>query len=260
MLLQYGMALETHGCPEAALKSISEAVVNRRRNRPGTRYLGQMLEDQALVLVELGRYPKAELLLEESAGIRKKVGLKMNTNYLTPSIRLALATGKADEAMNLIERYYGPAPDSAPPSVDLMNNLDARARVALAKGDGRAAVVIAARLVNTIDASGLKPYLKTRRGSAMLKEGEGYLLEDDAAKALPLLQSAVEAATETVDAQSPNIAAAEATLGICYLNLGDRETARNLLSKSLSVLRVHKELGEPYRRPARQLAEQLARF
>jgi len=54
MLLQNGMALETIGLPEQALRFVSDAVENRRKNRPGTQYLGQMLESQASVLIGPG--------------------------------------------------------------------------------------------------------------------------------------------------------------------------------------------------------------
>ncbi len=258
MLLQYGMALQAYGQPEEALAYVTQAVENRRRNRPGTRYLGQMLEDQAQILLDLGRYEKVAQLLAEAAEIKKKVGGKMDANFITPQIGLDLALEKPGEAADLIERHYGPVPDSAPVSLDFLRNLDARAKVALATRDGKTAVAMTGRTLETIDAGHLELYLKSRQASAMLDRGRGYQLEHDPGKALPLLQGALKASNELFDANSPRIAEAEATLGICYLELGDRANATALLSKANANLRTHKDLGEGYRQPTRELVKRLS--
>ena len=257
MLLQYGMALHANGRPEEALEYVSQAVENRRRNRPGTRYLGQMLENEALVLIELGQYRKAEQLLGEAAAIRKAVGKKFENNYLTPNIRLALAVGRLDEAADLIERYYGAVPEHAPLSLAFLNNLETRAEMALFRNDGRTAVTMAGRAADAIAASPAQAYLKVQLADAMLEEGRGYLLEHDPVKARPLLENAVQSDAEMLDNNSPELAVAQATLGSCYLDLGDRQKAKDSLSKSQSILQVHKELGEPYKRPALELARRL---
>ena len=257
MLLQYGMALEANGRPEEALDYISKAVENRRRNRPGTRFLGQMLEDQALVLIELGGYQKAEEALAEAAVIRTKVGKKMEMNYLVPRIRLALALGKPEEAADLTERYYGAVADAAPLSLEFLKNLESRAEIALLKNNGQLAIAMAGRVVDAIAASPAKPYLAVRQARAMVTEGEGYLLEREPAKALPLLERALEIDADRLDSNSPEAAVAQATLGKCYLDLGKRQKAKSLLAASLSILRAHKHLGEPYRRPAMDLTKRL---
>ncbi len=258
MLLQYGMALQAYGRPEEALDYVTQAVENRRRNRPGTRYLGQMLEDQAQILLDLGRHQKVAQLLAEAAEIKKKVGGKVDSNYVTPQIGLDLALGKPQEAADLIEHHYGPVPESVAVSLDLLRNLDARATVALDTRDGKTAVAMTERTFATIASSRLQPYLKARQASAMLDAGQGYLLEHDAAKALHLLQGAVKASNELFDPNSPRIAAAAATLGICYLELGDRANAKAQLANAQSILQTHKELAELYLQPARELAQRLA--
>jgi tetratricopeptide (TPR) repeat protein len=258
MLLQYGMALQADGQPAKALEFISQAVKNRRRNRPGTAYLGQMLEDQALVLIELGHYQKAGELLDEALAIRNKVRRKIDMNYTTPRIALALALGKPDEANALLNRYFGAVPDSrAPLSLAFLKNLETRAEIALLKNDGKTAITMARREADTIASSPSQPYLKTWQASAMLYEGEGYLLEHDSAKAVPLLERARDAEVELFDANSPDLAVAKAVLGTAYADLGNRVNAKNLLFESQSILRTHKELGEPYRQPTREFANRL---
>jgi hypothetical protein len=104
-----------------------------------------MLEDEALVLTDLGRYQQAEQLLQEAAAIQKAVGQKIDGNYVVPRVRLALAAGKPDEAASLAERFYGAVPDSAPLSLDGLRNLRVRAEIALAKHDGKTAILMAGR-------------------------------------------------------------------------------------------------------------------
>lgn len=258
MLIQYGMALYADGRPEEALEFVTAAVKNRRRNRPNTRFLGQMLEDQAQILLDLGRYRSVAQLLEEAAQIKIKVGGKMDANSLTPQIGLELALAKPQAAVDLIDRFYPPPPESAPLSIDLLRNLEAHAKVALATQDGKTAVAVARRALDLIASTPLQPYLKFRQATAMLDGGQAYLLEHDPDKALPLLLGAVKADTELFDPSSPRLGAADATLGICYLELGDRANAKSFLARAETVLHAHQELADQYRQPARELAKRLA--
>ncbi len=258
MLLQYGMALEAVGRPEAALVNISKAVENRRRNRPGTRYLGQMIEDQALVLIDLGHYERARKLLEEAAEIRKTVGKKIDVNFLTPRINLALASGDPADATAVLDLYYGPVPESVPLSIELLKNLEARAEVALLEGDGARAVSMARRASDAIAASPVAENLKTYQFRAMRERGKGHLLLHEAATALPLLEGALKIELAIVDATCPDVAVSEADLGIGYLELGNRSAAQAMLISAQSVLHAHKELGDLHVRPVRDLAAKLA--
>ncbi len=60
------------------------------------------------------------------------------------------------------------------------------------------------------------------------------------------------------DAQSPDLAATEAMLGIAYLETGDRATSTNLLRSAQARLNRHKALSNQYRLPVRELAQRLA--
>jgi tetratricopeptide (TPR) repeat protein len=217
-----------------------------------------MLEDQALLLTEFGRYREAEQLLDEGLAIRKKVGQKMDRNYLVPRIRLALALDKPDEAADFVERHYGAAPQGATLSSELLTNLETRAEIALIKNDGRTAIAMAGRALDAVFAGPARPYLKVHEARAALEKAQGYLLTHEPPKALPLLEGTVKAYTELFDSNSPEIALAEATLGNCYVELGDRHRAQNALSRSLAILQVHKGLGQPYRAPAAMLARRLS--
>jgi hypothetical protein len=252
------MALEASGQPEDALGMISRAVENRRHNRPGTRYLAQMIEDQALVEIDLGQYKHAAHLLEEAAAIRQAVGAPLDVNHQNPQIRLSLALGNTDEAAVLVDRYYGAIPESAPLSPEMLRKLDYLAQIALLRGDGPATVALAGRFVEAIAGSPERAYLEGKQATAMFEKAKGYLLEKDPANALPLLERVVHTNAALLDAHAPDLALAEAVLGTCYLDLGDRGRAESLFSQSQAILRTHKYLGETYRKPVQELARRLS--
>jgi serine/threonine protein kinase len=258
MLLQYGMALHAFGQPETALASIEKAVANRRRNRPGTRYLGQMIEDQALVLIDLGRSAQARQLLDEAAAIRAKVGKEMDTNYLIPRVQLALAAADPADASDIVESYYGSLHTSDPLSSTLLSAFHARAEIALLKGDGAAAVAIARRASDAISASPMAPHLKLHYIRFMREHAQGELLLHHPAAALPLLERALATELPIVDPTAPDLAVSEASIGAAWLDQGDRAAAQSHLRKAQSIVRAHRTIGESFLRPVRRLAARLA--
>ena len=258
MLLQYGSALQAVGRPGEALRYISDAVENRRKNRPGTRYLAQMLQNQASVLIELGRYRNARQLLEEAGQIRAKVGQKEDRSYMAPRIKLALAEGNVGEATGLIERFYGPVPDSAPVSIRLLQNMQARAELALLANDGEKAISTAHRLAEVIQSSHQEIYLRTWQSAAELVEGEGRLMEKDPPSALALFQQAIQNQSEMLEPSAPTRIQTQALLGIAYFDLGDRAKARDVLTQARAMLQKHPELSDRYLRPVHVLAARLA--
>jgi serine/threonine-protein kinase len=257
MLLVYGNALGTIGRPEDALRYISDAVQNRRRNRPGTMYLGQMLEDQAVALTELGRFEDARWLFQEADQIRTKVGQKQDAKYAAPRLKLALATGSIDTANDLIERVYGPLADSAPISIALLRNMAARAELALLRNDGKTAVLLAHRLADRVASSHLETYLRSWQVTAAILEAQARLMQHDPSGALPLLQQATRDQAAMLDPASPARAHVEALIGIACLALGRRDNAQEQLARARAILRMHPALNEGYLRPARTLAQQL---
>ena len=230
MFLQYGRALEANGRPEEALRYITEAVENRRRNRPGTRYLGQMIEDQALVLIELGQYQKAEQLLKESEQIHVKVGKKPEVNYLTPRLKLAIAKGDVDDATALLDRQFGPIPDSLSWSVPLMIIWKAGLSwLCCERTESRPPQSHIAWLASSIPP--ISSYTAGLVNTGLLEEGQGRLLDRDPSGALPLLEQAVKREAEMLDPSSPELAKTDALLGIAYLDLGDERRRKNCFQK-----------------------------
>ena len=161
-LFSYGMALEGYGRYEKALEQITLAVDNRRKNRPGTVYLGQMLEEQARTMIELGLYDRAEAALDEALAIRTHAGVAVDINWAAPRIRLAIVTGHLPEAMELLERYGGDPGDFPEGKLSFLQirQLHTRAEVSQATGDFAEAIRSAARISAAISASPSPSYLR----------------------------------------------------------------------------------------------------
>ncbi|HLK19919.1 MAG TPA: tetratricopeptide repeat protein, partial [Bryobacteraceae bacterium] len=258
VLLQYGRALEAIGRPEQALQSISEAVENRRKNRPGTGYLAQMLEDQALVLTELGQYEEADKLLRESEHIHNQVGQKLDINYFAPCVKLALAKGDLDGANALLDHNFGAPSESAELSGPSLSNLEARSEIAVRRGDGKSAIALAHRISAAIESSRQQVYFGGFYSRALLNEAEGRLLQRDGAGTMPLIQRAAQRQVEMSDPTSPTLARTAALLGWAYLESGDRKRAAESLAKAKAILRAHPQLSDRYALTVRELSERMA--
>ncbi|HEX5228069.1 MAG TPA: hypothetical protein VFW44_10180, partial [Bryobacteraceae bacterium] len=252
-----GMALDAFGRPEEALRYVSDAATNRRRNRPGTHYLSQMLEDQALILAELGRYREASGLLDEAAAIKAKINARKDINHMAARLKIDFLQGDPGDAKETIDSFYGAVPASAPLSPRLLRNLQARADLALLQNDPKTAISMAQRLSDVVRSNHDEFYLKSWLAQAQMAEGQARLMEHDPSAALPALRTATQSEEEMLDASSPVLGRAEALLGTAYFDLGDRAQAEAALAKAAGILRVHPQLSEYYGRPARDLAKRL---
>ena len=112
MYMQYGQALWFGGQEEEGLSYISQAIQNRRKNRPGTHYLAQMLESQALALASMGENEKAQdSLNRELTQFAREVGFAPGDYSVAAHIIIstlnALANPKA--ALAFIESGFWPS-------------------------------------------------------------------------------------------------------------------------------------------------------
>ena len=248
MELQYGMGLEAAGRLEDALDHISKAVNNRREHRPGTAYLAQMLEVQAEVLVELGRFGAAKEALLENEAIREKVHATVNDGYLRPRLRLALEEGNLAEAEAVLERYAAPIKPNAALSASLIQNFYGSVEIALQSNHPEAAISLARDLRKRLVDAHLETYLQFWRVRALIWEARADLMQSKPEAALPLLTEAVQTQRTLLDEQSPELGASEALLGSAYLATGDRARALHWMQSSAARMSRHRELCMSYRR------------
>ncbi len=255
--LEYGWALARSGRLEGGLGYISQAVDNRRKNRPGTQYLGQMLAYQARVLLDLGREAEARKLLNEAVAIYGKVHAPASYLQIEDRVRLAIADGHPAEAAATIDAYrVGRAPQGVL-SLESLNIDVLKAEAALARGDREAAVRLAAQARAELSATAARQWLKRTEARAALAEGRGDLIEHRAADALPLLRRALDLRSDILDANSPELAEAQVFLAACYLDLGERAQAAALRGQARAIQTSHRQLAREYKEPFEELARRM---
>jgi serine/threonine protein kinase len=258
VLIQYGETLDYAGRFEEGLAAVSQAVDNRRKNRPGTRYLGQMLAAQALLLAHTGQKDAARQALLEAAAIGRKVGFVLDSDYFWAQIELALSSDQPEDALPFIEKGYGPLPKDAPLTGELLKNLYFRAELALLENEPATAASLAMRGLDLLASSPVRKYLTVWEARYSLEEGQARLLQHDSARAMPSLQRAVDMAVAMYDPVSPDIAIAKAALASAYLDSGDQRKAAELCAQAEGIRGMHQQLAEVYERPLRILSQRLA--
>ena len=195
---------------------ISKAVNNRRANRPGTAYLAQMLEDQAEVLVELGRFDAAKQALVEAEAIREKVHVTANEDYLRGRLRLALEERNLPEATALLEKYAADHTERRPFRESDPEFLWARGACFAEERPGGSDCIGE----EPAEAPGRRPHgdvFRLWRVRGLIWEARADLLQRKPESALPLLKEAVGTQKTLLDEHSPELAASEALLGSAYL-------------------------------------------
>ncbi|HXO35339.1 MAG TPA: serine/threonine-protein kinase [Candidatus Acidoferrales bacterium] len=253
VFLVYGFALANAGRPEDGLVYISKAVENRRKNRPGTRYLGQMLEQQASVLIDLGRYADAQRAIDEASLIAKRVNAPPTYLEAKDRARLLIAAGRARDADAALDAFHPAAAEAGTLSLEVLRLLTFRAEVALARHDGQAAERLAAQINRDLSGSTARTYSKALESEAALAEGRADLLLGQPPNALPLLQRAVDLRESFLDPGSPSLADARLALAYCQLDLGHPSQAKSLLTKAKKALAAHRELSQQYSLPLHEL-------
>jgi serine/threonine-protein kinase len=255
--LEYGRALANAGRWEEGLTYVSKAVENRRKNRPGTRYLAQMLFLQASVLIDLGRYAEAQRLLDEADLIAKKVNYPTAYMAADERARLLVATGRPGEADSALDAFHPATPVAGALELDSLRVQVSRAENALARGDSQIAAPLAAKVLQQVSVNAARDYLKRLEARAALVEGEADLRLGHPSDARPLLQRAVELRQSTVDPLSPTLALAQIELAECYLDLGDSDGAKAVAASAKRALASHHEVGSQYLRPLQHLEQRL---
>jgi serine/threonine-protein kinase len=257
VFLEYGRALANMGRWEEGLAYVVQAVENRRKNRPGTRYLAQMLVLQASILIDLGRFAEARRALDEADEIAKKVNYPTTYMGAHERARLLIATGRAGEADSALDTFHPPTPVPGALELDSWRVHVSKAENALARGDNEVAAQLAGKVLRELSATSARDYVKWLEARAAFVQGRANLQLGHPSDALPLLLRVVELRQSTVDAVSPVLAMARIGLADCYLDLGDSAKAIDLAGAAKKALGSHRELGTQYLGPLQNLEKRL---
>ena len=148
-----------------------------------------------------------------------------------------------------------PAPGT--PSLSSLNIGVLRAQAALARKDAAEGIRQAALVRTQLSTLAARPWLKSREARATLAEGRGGKMLGSCAEALPLLKRAVELRSELLDANSPSLGDAQLALAACYLDLGERVRAAELLARARKIQTAHRELAREFTTPLLELERRM---
>jgi serine/threonine-protein kinase len=248
---ELGFALVRAGALGEGLDEMNRAVENRRRNRPGTRYLAVMLESVADAETEMGRNGAARAALDEADAIYAKVGVAENTAPRNASVavrvRLDLADGRAPDARALLPRYFV---EKARPGAISLTEIEfglLSAEVDLAAGDYAAAQARARSVRESIAASGIAEYLKLMLARADFIDGTASFRSGDAAAAIDPLTRAKDIHGELLLPESPKLAETLAVRAECLAALGRTDEAAADATAASEIGNRNEELAKPYR-------------
>ena len=263
VLYQNGIVLFRDGRTEEGLADLESAVENRRRNRPGTSVLAQFLAMTSLAESEMGRFAQAEKHLDETKAILQKVGQNPASPlfdvYLSPRIRLALATEKYDEAAQLAAQFPVDTSDAHSLDWDNLSYELLRAEVASATHHEAEAIERASAVRKKVDASDVAKYYQNVVSRASFIEGNALLRSGDATSAAPLIERALQERIASLDANSTRIAEAQIALAECAVALHDYAKAKSLIDAATPILAAHAELRPQYRQSLQRVTTELSR-
>ncbi|MGB6401210.1 MAG: hypothetical protein WBF26_00060, partial [Candidatus Sulfotelmatobacter sp.] len=214
-------------------------------------------EQEAAVLIELGRYADAQRAVDEAGLIAKHVNAPPSYLEAKDRARLLIAAGRAGEADAALDAFHPPAAEAGTLSLDTIRLLTTRAEIALARHDGASAQLLAAQVDSDLSGSAARTYLGALDASAALAQGRAELLLGHPSDALPLVQRAVDLRESFLDPASPSLADARVTLASCHLDLGYSRQAALSLTQAKNALASHRELGRQYSVPLHELEQRL---
>jgi len=260
-LLEYGWGMARYGEVVEGLDNMEQAIANRRRNRPGTQFLANMLDDAAFALIELGRFDEAHRYLDESRAIKltsERPPAPLFNHNVVMRARLAVAEGRPREAAEMMAEYAVKEPVAGRLSLTGLEVDVARAETALAQSDFIHAADAASNARRRLAASALAMYMPGVEGRAAYCEGRARLALGDPAAALPLLERTAALRREALSPASPGRLQAEAALAEAYLALDRRADAERALDQARSVAARNPRLGPQYTRDLERSARLLA--
>jgi serine/threonine-protein kinase len=256
----YAPAVASYGRLEDGLAALTQLETKLTSIGDSVRVIS-VKEQQADILVKLGRTAEADRLLEEASKVLPAPGTardKYQQRIQLVRLKLLLAQRRIAEAADLAASVF---PDNAELATTAAKVLTARrihVELALTQGDAPQASVLAAEAIAKLEASPARPYYAVREQEFRLLAGKALRQTKQAVAAERSLRKAVELGAEIYDPQrSPELADAQIALAESLLDLNRPAEARALMTKARAIHAVHNELGEQYREPLRALQVRL---
>jgi serine/threonine protein kinase/tetratricopeptide (TPR) repeat protein len=260
----YGAALLREGQLEAAESYLAADAEDLRKNFPGSSTLASRIASIGELFTELGRHTDAEKSLTEAFNIwqataRSDADPTTGNRYILGQARLFLATGNPARALDRLTRIT--LPRNAAHFPLLLDDINAKIEMTqahLQQGRTIEALTIAQAALESVQRSPVRLYYQTLEADASLWFGEAQCRAGQLPAARVNLERAVQLRGTNDHENSPRMAQAQIALANCLLASGDRQQAQVLFAKATAIQRSHKELGDQFTRPLRDLRARLA--
>ena len=253
-LMQMGILEEGHAVAH-------DAVSIYRKYRPNNASLAAWLDIEMYGLDNLARHSEADERLKEAASLLAPLARTdpMWTDHARFGVEHLLAAGRAAEAADLVSQAGLKSNlDPGPLTRIELREVLLVAECARANGQAENAATIARRVREAIQRDSARQYYSVYEAKAALIEAKALVVLRRAPEALPLAQAAVAGLTSLYDRKfSPVLSDAQIALANCYLALGQPKQATSLLASAAAIQATHRDLGEQYTRPLRNLHTQL---
>ena len=256
----YGQSLLAEGRIDKAEKYLALDVDDARALYPQSSPLAKGLLRQGELYTALGRYDEARRALAEALAIWRQVGggatdPAMENPYIIDQALLALAQGDAKAAIDLAGRVRNSANAARLPLLlDVAAARVVQANAYLRQNRLADAVNSARAALDEVQRSSVRNYFQTVEANAALALGEALRRSGDPKAARPYFERALKLREANDDAQSPWLAQTKIALAECLVDLGERDTARIFFNQASATQATHKELGEHFTKPLRELA------
>jgi serine/threonine-protein kinase len=262
LLIKEARLLIEYGRFEQAVPDIE--AVQRMHSTLGTAswFDARLQEVQARAWIEGGNYGEAARALAQAEATERSLGwqemMLFNDNVVLRT-RLLLAEGAGDEAARTFAQYRVVNHESNPSFLARLEQTVTMSEINLAQGALETAAAQAAAVRGEYLSSDNRSYLRTYEARVLMVEGKVRLLTHQSREAVALLQQAVALSREIYNtAESPVLADAEIALARAHLATGDRKRASELSAEVRAIHARHRDLGEHYRRPLRELEGAMA--
>jgi serine/threonine-protein kinase len=260
---QLGTALVADGRLAEGERRLAADIADLRLRYPGSLPLSRALLLHAGALTAMGRLDTSGAELDESWRLWQRFAGRaahpaLGNPYRLEQSRLQMARGDAAGSLEVLDSVVAPThPERPPAQVEAARAAALRAQAFTQQGRWSEAQRTASDALRTIEHSPLRERLPLLEAEAASALGQAYRLGGNAAGARAHLERAVALRVAHGAPESAWLSEARIALADCLVDLGDRESARQLVAAAKASHAAHSELGQHFKAPLTKVAARL---
>jgi serine/threonine-protein kinase len=233
------------------------AIAARELTRGGNRGHASMLQRYARTLIDMGHADEAQRLLTRAFEEYEQSGVAVGATDAPIAMSTALsALGRHREALEVLDRFAA-GYELLPMQLQIRWEI-CRAAAFAAIGESEKAESILRQQLQKLHDLPQRRQLRLLESEGRTALGRLLVERQRANDAREMLETSLNWRLEDLSPHSPLVAESEVALAECLLALGEIDASRSLFLKAKTIDAFHKELGDQYRKPLRELGRRLA--